>query len=108
MNGDGLESTADASDIQGTFDDEFKDTFVNYPKRPPKRDHNPPNFFSQGYPNKIPNPSVPDYAVFVNPPPRVTSGVPRRPAIQRPPPKHPGVQIPGVEHPPDSGSIQVS
>ena len=99
----GGDGAADSSDIQGTFDDEFKDTFVNYPKRPPKRDHSPPNIYTEAYPTKIPNPSVPDYAVFVNAPTRVTS---RKPVIQRPPPRHPGVQIPGVEHPPDSGSIQ--
>ena len=97
---DGFESTADSSDIQDTFNDEFRDTFENYPRRPPKRDHNPPNIFTQG---KIPNHAVPDYAVFVDPPRRLTS---RRPLIQRPPPKHPGVRIPGVEHPPNSGSIQ--
>ena len=49
---------------------------------------------------------MPDYAVFVNPPPKSNSATSRRPAINRPPPRHPGVQIPGVEHPQDSGSIQ--
>jgi hypothetical protein len=47
LNDDGYESAADSSDIQDTFDDEFKDTFENFPRRPPKRDHSPPNIFSQ-------------------------------------------------------------
>jgi hypothetical protein len=52
--------------------------------------------------NKI---SLPDYAVYVDPPARLAT---QRPVIRRPPPRHKGVVIPGVEHPPNSGSIQGS